>query len=270
MPELPEVEVHRRHLQAWVPRRVVEDVHLKPARLLPGTQPRGLLDMVRGARLGIPQRHGKHLWIPTNRNAALYVHLGMTGHLSRRKHAAPAPRFCVLSLVLSGGWTVDLTDPRRFSTLGLIPDDAQEHAPWAGLGVDLLHAPPTPKELVAALNTRKPIKVALMEQERIAGLGNIHAAEALWRARIPPTLPANTLTVVQARALLKGIQQTFALVLKDDDGKGVLYVEVAGNPNPFLIYGRGGAPCPRCGSPIAQFTQAGRTTYVCNRCQPAP
>ncbi|MBI5498155.1 MAG: hypothetical protein HY904_24345 [Deltaproteobacteria bacterium] len=268
MPELPEVELHRRHLRGWLCGRVVVRAVVRPAGLLKGSTAGSMTRALRRVRFLEPTRLGKHLLLPTDGGAALYVHLGMTGHLSRRRAAEPAPRYAVMSLELDDGHVVDLTDPRRFSVVGMFAAGCLP-PPMAKLGPDLLDAPPTAAELVQILSrTGKAIKVALMEQERVAGLGNIHAAEALWRARIHPDLPARALTLPQARALLRGIRGTLDLVLQDDDGEAVYYVEVAGNPNPFRLYDREGEPCPRCRGPIARDVHGGRSTYWCPRCQP--
>ncbi|MEW5849758.1 MAG: bifunctional DNA-formamidopyrimidine glycosylase/DNA-(apurinic or apyrimidinic site) lyase [Myxococcota bacterium] len=272
MPELPEVELHRRHLEAWLAGHTVVDVKLKPAGLLGGVTAPQLIKRLTGAEMGVPLRRGKHLALPVASGGALYMHLGMTGHLTRRWADAPEPRFLTLSLLLDDGHAVELTDARRFSKLGwLKTTNIDEEEPFASLGPDLLTARPDAKALHALLQKRRtPIKLALMDQALLAGLGNIHAAEVLWRARIHPATPANTLDVKQAAALLKGIDATFKLVLDHDEGEGVTYVEEPGAPNPFKVYARDDEPCPRCKKKIAGFTQGGRTTYFCAACQPAP
>lgn len=273
MPELPEVELHRRHLDAWLPGRTVARVEAGARLVMHQDQPfEALAAALEGRRLGPVKRHGKHLFCTVASGGALYVHLGMTGHLSRRAEGAAEPRFRALSLVLDTGLRVELTDPRRFGAVGFFPRGMEDpEAPHAGMGPDLLFNPPTPEALCAFYaRVSSPLKVALMDQARVAGLGNIHVAEALWRARISPRQRARDLTLPQAHALLTGIRETFDLVLGDDDGEGVAYVEVPGNANPFLVYDREGEPCPRCRTALMREVQGGRSTFFCPTCQPPP
>lgn len=272
MPELPEVELHRRHLDIWMTGRTLVRVTLGArAKLRLGLTTQVLNRVAHQVPVTGVVRRGKHLFITRPDGGALYAHLGMTGHFSRRTSPQQAePRFLAWTFHMEDGCCVDFTDPRRFGGLAWLGAGMLDpRSPVHDLGPDLLTQAPTPEELVASFaRVKTPLKVALMDQAHWAGLGNIHAAEALWRARVSPFQPARSLTLKQARALLQGIQQTFELVLNDDDGKGVAYVEVAGNPNPFLIYDREGEPCPRCKTPITRHAQGGRSTYVCASCQP--
>jgi formamidopyrimidine-DNA glycosylase len=273
MPELPEVELHRRHLERWLVDHTVMSATVQPARLRPPASAGALGEALTGSRPGVPVRAGKHVAVPVSgpRPGALYVHLGMTGRWTRRRRGEAEPRFRVLSLTLSDGHVVDLTDARRFSCLGWLESgEAVDLGAALGLGPDLLTQVPFPAGLLGRLaGRRRGIKEVLMDQAVVAGLGNIHAAEALWRARIHPSLPARDLDLPGARALLRAIQATFRVVLDDDDGEGVAYVE-EGAPNPFKVYGRAGRPCPRCHGPVARYSQGGRSTYLCPACQPAP
>lgn len=272
MPELPEVELHRRHLEKWLAGRTVVDVEVRPAGLLDGNSAQSLKKRLKNVTFEKPVRVGKHIAVPSTKGGALYLHLGMTGNFSRRKAGEPEPRFRALSLFLDDDRVVDFTDARRFGTMGwLAGDDVRAAPPFNALGRDLLDDPPGPKEFLALLSTTKrPVKIALMEQSLVAGLGNIHAAEALWRAKIHPERPANSLGVDEVKRLLTGIRQTFKLVLDDDDGESLAYVE-QGAVNPFKIYDRDGEKCPRCKrATIGKFTQGGRSTYVCPVCQPLP
>lgn len=269
MPELPEVEVHRRHLDAWLAGHSLVELLFKPAGMLAGTTPASLETNLQGARFLAPLRRGKHLAVPVAGGGALYLHLGMTGHFSRRQGDEAVPRFQTLSLHLENGTVVDFTDARRFSKVGWLPDhDVTRYAPFNALGPDLLLSPPSAKELRDLLSrTQRPLKVALMDQGVVAGLGNIHASEALWRARIHPNRLGSSLTLVEARQLLAGIAATFQLVLQDDDGETLPYV-TQGAPNPFSVYGREGERCARCRKgEIERAVQAGRSTFWCPVCQ---
>lgn len=271
MPELPEVEVHRRHLAVWLTGRRVADVRVGRARMLAPSTPSLLAERLHGAVLTMPQRVGKHLCCGVEAGGALYAHLGMSG-LWRRADRAACDTRSLLALTMDDGSCVELLDPRRLSTLGWLHRGLQDpHAPFATLGPDLLNHAWTGARLCARVaHGRAPLKSALLDQTRVAGLGNIHAAEALWLAQLSPFMPARNLTPDDATRLLKGIEQSFCAVLDADDGAGITYVQHKNASNPFHIYRRRGRPCPRCAQPIERTTQAGRGTYFCPRCQPAP
>ncbi len=107
-----------------------------------------------------------------------------------------------------------------------------------------------------------------MDQGRVAGLGNIHAAEALFRARLHPARSPKSLTDTEWRTLTRGIHAALAFALDEADEDEIAYVEEPGTENPFLIYGRAGGPCRRCRTKVRSFTQGGRTTHYCPNCQP--
>lgn len=272
MPELPEVEVHRRHLARWLTGRTVTRVELRPAGMLAGSSAQSLRKHLLHAQFASPLRVGKHLALPLVDDGALYLHLGMTGNLSRRRSTQPAPRFHALSLWLDDGNIVDFTDARRFSRMGFLTgDNVTTQPPFSALGPDLLNAPPSPAALCRILSpTKRPVKLALMDQALVAGLGNIHCAEVLWRARIHPECPANAITVPQARRLLNAIRWSFQRVLDDDDGETLPYI-TQGARNIFSVYEREGERCPRCKTGvIAKSAQGGRSTYWCPVCQRPP
>jgi formamidopyrimidine-DNA glycosylase len=122
----------------------------------------------------------------------------------------------------------------------------------------------------ALADTSRPVKVALMDPEVIAGIGNIQATEALFRAEIHPARPANSLSSTEVRAVAKGIRRSIEYTLtnleKPEAAGRVEYVS-AGGDNPFLIYDRAGEPCPRCGTELEKMTLGGRTTVYCLVCQ---
>lgn len=269
MPELPEVEFCRRALRRWTGGRRVVAAEVDDPRSVRRTRtdppsagdPDGaerLCAVVLGAEPGPILRHGKRLlW--TFGDRALLLHLGMTGKWTR----LPGP-FTKVRLRLDDGSTLHFADPRLLG--GVVPTDLAAGAAMLaeGLGPDALESglPPLPG--------RRPVKVALMDQAVVAGLGNLHAAEALWRAGLHPATPCDRIDADAHARLARAVREQldFALALLDADDE-ILYVEDAGAPNPFPLYGRRDAPCPRCGGPVARMTQAGRTTWWCPGCQPA-
>lgn len=275
MPELPEVEVCRRQLAAWSEGRAVAGVRLpdpgavrrvassRPSDALPGAD--AVLAGFVGRRCTGVDRHGKRaLWRFGDR--ALLLHLGMTGKWVRRR-ADEVPRHGRVGVVLDDGSTLWLVDPRRFGCV--VPGSLAElsAALGAGHGPDALDAPLDGPGLAARCASGRPIKVVLMEQGRVAGLGNIQAAEALWRAGIAPQLPASALDAAAWARLAEAIPVQLEATLADTLGDEVVYVSEGGD-NPFAVYGREGEPCPRCGAAIRKTVLGGRATFDCPVCQP--
>lgn len=267
MPELPELEFCSRSLRRWSLGRRVVGVEVRDPRSVRGARTdrpsagradgeAALREVVLGAEPGDILRHGKRLlWQFGDR--ALLLHLGMTGRWTRK--AAPHTK---VSLQLNDGGALHFTDARLLG--GVIPTthEAGLQMLAEGLGPDALRDPLPP------LPGRRAVKVALMDQAVVAGLGNLHAAEALWRAAIDPRLPAEEITGERHARLARGVSEQLRLTLAQlEEEDEIVYVEDRGAPNPFPLYQRGGEPCPRCAAPIAKFTQAGRTTWWCPGCQ---
>jgi formamidopyrimidine-DNA glycosylase len=277
VPELPEVEVAARNLRRWMAGRRVRTVDAGPTAVLRPDGPRGLLPLV-GTRVKTVERRGKHLLITLARGRApvgLWSHLGMTGKWLRRARGADAPRFSQARLVLDNGATLHYCDMRRFGRLRVIPGARFEDIPTVtalgpdplvdGIDVGALHA--------RLARVRVPIKVALLDQRHLAGVGNIQASEACFRARIDPRRRALSLTRAEvgrlARAILASIRYTlsrFADDGADGDAADITYVEEARTLNPFKVYGRARQRCPRCDSPILRIVQVQRSTFFCRAC----
>ncbi|HUR61913.1 MAG TPA: bifunctional DNA-formamidopyrimidine glycosylase/DNA-(apurinic or apyrimidinic site) lyase [Candidatus Thermoplasmatota archaeon] len=269
MPELPEVETIRRGLQARLPGRRIEGVDWRGAKLRGGASPRPLAEM-EGQRVTRVRRHGKFLLVDLGDGLWL-VHLGMTGKLLFAQAGDPERRHTHLVLALDDGTELRFSDPRRFGVLKLFPKGA-EAADLAHFGPDALSRSFTPKALAAGLaSSASPLKAFLLDQGRLAGVGNIYACEALWRAGLSPRRKANT-TPPGKVALLHGSIQA---VLRDSLAAGGTsfndYVDHIGQPGRFLlhlaVYDREGRPCPRCQAAVKRITQSGRSTFYCPKCQ---
>jgi formamidopyrimidine-DNA glycosylase len=280
MPELPEVEVCRRQLTQWAAGRTLDAVHLVDRAVVRGeltSKPSAALadggaqlEALVGQIAGEPLRHGKRLGWPFGGGRALLAHLGMTGHWVRRGAGDDPPPQHRLGLAF-GDRTVWYVDGRRFGCVVPVEASAMPALLRADCGPDALDEPLDGPALADRVRSRKPVKVALMEQQRLAGLGNIHAAEACWRAHIAPGRRADALSPEEWGALAQAIvaQLRFAIEAEAAGGDdGIVYVNLGG-PNPFSVYGRGGEPCPACGTAIAADEMGGRTTYWCPTCQPA-
>lgn len=262
MPELPEVEIARRQLDRWFTGEEVTAEAIDPAVVRThlssrpsDAHPEGP-ELLRAAvgRAEPPLRHGKRIAWPFGDNAVL-VHLGMTGKLVKGEAGnAVRARFDEVGFV----------DRRRFGCLCVVPRDEVDGHLRANHGPDALDEPLDGAGLKRTFTGRRAIKVALMDQSKLAGLGNIHAAEALWRAQIDPRRRCDQVQHwdALATAIVAQLQET---ITAEDAGE-IVYV-TDGGPNRFAIYGREGESCPRCSAPIERFSQSGRSTFACSSCQ---
>ena len=256
MPELPEVEIAARNLRAWaIGRRVVRaEADDGARRIFRPERPRAFTAAVAGLRIGDVRRIGKQLLIRLDgrRPGALGVvsHLGMTGKWLRRLPGEAPPSHSRARLALEDGQTLHYRDPRLFGRLRL--ED----------GID-------EGRLAEALARRSiPIKIALLDQALLPGVGNILASEALFRARIDPRRKANALTRPEVKRLRVAVLAAIEDTLARESGPEPRYVEEPGSENPFLVYARAGETCPRCRKGrIARLVQAQRSTFYCPRCQ---
>ena len=254
MPELPEVEGMARLLCAHaVGRRITAVERLDPR--LPDCA-----DLA-GARLEGAHRRAKILILDLGEEALL-LHPRMTGQL-RVGPDARAPR---LRFHLEGTTPLVFDDPRRFGTVARLPA-AHLPAALAHLGPEPWPIPLSGAALAACFfGVRGPIKPALLDQHRLAGVGNIGASEGLFRARIAPTQPVPTLSAAAWSALAAGLWAWVAETLTEVGADPITLLH-AGGENRFLVYDRAGEPCFSCGTRIAQLRQAGRSTFLCPGCQ---
>jgi len=286
VPELPEVEIAARNLRRWaLGRTIVSADAERTARWVfrPST-PRTFARAVAGARVEEIARRGKQLLVTLSRGGAplgLLLHLGMTGKWVRRLDGEPAPRFSRARLRLDDGATLHLDDLRLFGRLRVVPGARFEALPEIqALGPDPL-ADGIDRERLAGLlaRSRLPVKVRIMDQRVLAGVGNILASEACFRARIDPRRRASSLSRAEVRRLAGAVMASLKEVILREDGPEIVYVEEPGAENPFLVYAREGEACPRCPRSrsgggrrappglIRRIVQAQRSTFFCPRCQ---
>ncbi len=259
MPELPEVEHAVRGLRRALRGRRIVGVrahHRAQARTLTPAVARRM----RGRRVAAVTRRGKHQLIHLEDGAALLVHFRLDGGWVRTRSAVVLPPHARASLDLDDGRRLSLVDPRALCT---ITYHAPGHPPALDLGPDAEDPAVTAEALHAALAARRgPIKPVLLDQRLLAGLGNIYAQEACWRARIHPATPARDLSRARVAALLAGIRAA----LRDGHRQAGRYRDGT-RLAPFKVYDREGEPCPRCGARIRRIVQAGRGTWYCAACQ---
>lgn len=267
MPELPEVEVARRALERWFKGRRVVRAETEATRIFRGAK-RSDFEKIRG-RLLKAERRGKYLMLTFEDDRGVIAHLGMTGKFVRRPEGEKEP-WSRARWILDSGEAVHFKDPRMFGRIEPAPAGTlREAKAILSLGIDPLADGLDWKQLKEAVGkSKQDLKVALMDQSRVTGLGNIHAAEALYRSGLHPARKPGTLSDAEWKALTKGIHASIKYALDHEDGDEITYVEEPGSPNPFLIYGRAGEKCRRCGTKVQSFEQGGRTTHVCPKCQP--
>lgn len=272
MPELPEVEHARRRLSRLAGQRIERAIAHDTIVL--GTQRKTAFRRgVETRAIESVHRRGKSLLVHLSGGGGLALHLGMTGSLVLAERGAPRSRFARVTLDLASGGAVHFDDPRKLGRLyaGDLAD-ARRVAKHDTLGPDASSLV-GPRALAARFEgARVAIKTGLLDQERVAGLGNIHAGEALFLARLHPMRVAGALGPRDWQRLYAGIRETLDRALAeldhlDETGEPLVYVS-AGGANRFLVYGRQGEPCPRCRAPIARHVHAARSTYLCGRCQP--
>jgi formamidopyrimidine-DNA glycosylase len=271
MPELPEVEHAARMLRRWLVGRRITRVEADPTRVLRGIEPEDFARALGNRTLESVVRRGKNLLLAFDRDVGLSSHLGMTGRWVRRRAEDPARAHSRVRLHLPGGDVVHYVDQRMFGGLELTTRSDLPRLPAVTtLGPDALE-----DEIDAAFLARtfarrnSAVKVVLMDQTVLAGLGNIQATEALFRARIHPSRRASELDRRELGAVARGIQKALEHTLGMIDTEELAYLsDGAVIENPFLVYGRAGEPCPRCATPLETLRIGGRASALCPRCQP--
>lgn len=274
MPELPEVETIRRQLApALAGKRIdrLEVIDPKWGNPLAASE---LASLIEGRRIEALERRGKYLIFDLGNELFLICHLRMTGNFLYDANPDVAYQRAVFDL--DGGHSLRFTDPRRFGTAEVVAGGEALDEYFAGrLGIEPFSGEldgPALRSLAA--DKRTSIKAFLLDQRAVAGIGNIYADEALFRAEVHPLREAGRLKPAQYELLAATIQQALQAGL-DAGGATIddfrhadgLY---GGFQDEFLVHRRAGEPCPRCGNEVEKIVVAGRGTYVCARCQPRP
>jgi formamidopyrimidine-DNA glycosylase len=275
VPELPEVETIRRQLAPLVEGRTLERLDVLDGRWCRPLTGARMADALQGRRVERLSRRGKYLVWEAEGDVFLLCHLRMTGTLLWDPPAERPPHARVV-FSLSGGGRLVFCDPRRFGTGELAVGAAQRDAFFAArLGLDPLGDAFTADALRAlARERRAPVKAFLLDQTKIAGVGNIYADEALFRARIHPLRPVGRLR----RDQLAALRDAVVAALRAGIAAGGATIDdfrhadgVRGSfQDEFLVHRRAGEPCPTCGGEVVKLVAAGRGTYVCETCQPRP
>jgi formamidopyrimidine-DNA glycosylase len=280
MPELPEVETIRRELAPLVEGRRIERMEILDARWSRPLAPAEVAAALEGRVIESLDRRGKYLVWRLEDDVFLAQHLRMTGGLLWEPESEPA-HVRVRLLLAKGGRGVPrarllITDTRRFGTGELLVGaDALDAFFALRLGLEPFDDRFTEDYLREVLRGRRaPIKAALLDQRLIAGVGNIYADEALFRAGIHPLRPAGRLTRQQLASLRRGLVDALSAGIVAKGASVDDYRHIDGGlgtfQDQFLVHRRAGEPCPGCRGKITKIVVAGRGTYVCESCQPRP
>lgn len=276
MPELPEVETVRRGLEP-----VLSGAHLAEVLVRrPGLRwpfPPRLAERLTGRQVTGLRRRAKYLLIDLDGGDSLLLHLGMSGRMSispARPNALETHDHVVF--YTEAGPVVRFNDARRFGSLDWIePGGEAAHPLLRDLGPEPLGDGFTAATFAAALTGRSaPIKSVLLDQRKLAGVGNIYACEALYQAMVHPARPAKDLTYTEVSRLVAAVKEVLAVAIAAGGSSLRDHQQPNGElgyfQHRFQVYGRAGAACPRCGVPalIERLVQSGRSSFFCATCQP--
>ncbi|HEX7665772.1 MAG TPA: DNA-formamidopyrimidine glycosylase family protein [Polyangiaceae bacterium] len=261
MPELPEVEFNRRRLARWLGRGDIVSCVVDDPRICAPQSPRDFAEGTRRKRIDGVDRRGKWLRIRLSGGGRIFVHLGMSGWFEHATTDTPL-RFERARITVKKKTKTEAavyTDPRRWGRWVFAEEDIPS---WTKLAGDPIHDDIDPAVIVTKLQKRKTqtIKEAMLDQKILAGVGNIQAAEALWRAKMDPRSPARALDAKDVKRLLTGIAWTIERTTKSLEENEAMV-------SPFVVYGRAGEPCKRCKTVLTKIELGGRTTTFCTGCQ---
>jgi formamidopyrimidine-DNA glycosylase len=272
VPELPEVETIRIQLEPLVVGRRFERVRIIDARLTRPFAPDRVAQQLTGERVEALERRGKYLLVRFGSGRSLLVHLRMTGSLRHVARGAGEEPHLRAVVELDDDTELRYHDVRRFGTWLVLEE--VELAPYLAekVGEEPLAAGFSPRVLARRLSGRRaPLKAAILDQLTVAGMGNIYADEALWRARLHPLRPAGDLEFSEVRRLHRGVRDALKTGIRRKGATLSNYATPDGRSGAmqedFRVYGREFEPCRRCGSSIEKTRVAGRGTWYCPRCQ---
>jgi formamidopyrimidine-DNA glycosylase len=276
MPELPEVETVVRGLRAALPGRRILSVRLGKTDFI--EDPAALERDLPGSRVTSVRRHGKFIVVEldasngSSPSFSLLIHLGMTGQIVVGPLEAPVAPHTHVFFALDDGREFRYTDIRRFGQMRILSGGSQEAA-LGKLGLDPLEA--TEAEFSALVRSRRArIKALLLDQSVLRGMGNIYTDESLWRARIHPARLGANLKDMEIRRLYRAMRDVLNSAIRMRGSSVSDYVDSEGQRGSFQqrhkVYQRKGKKCFRCGALIRRAVVAGRSSYFCPRCQPAP
>jgi formamidopyrimidine-DNA glycosylase len=262
MPELPDVEVFKRYFDATSLHQEIEGVEVGSTRVLRGTSQSGLAEGLKDRSFVSTNRHGKYLLAHFDNRLVMVLHFGMTGYLKYFKQTEKDPLHDRLMITFANGFHLAYDSQRKLGEIRLIGDEDDFIHRQKRLGPDALRVPlPDFRDILSA--SRAAIKSALMNQQRLAGIGNVYSDEILFQAGIHPGTKARDLDEKILEKLFESMEDVLekAIALRADPKEF---------PGSFIIPHRDGdGKCPRCSVPLQSEKTAGRTAYFCPKCQNA-
>ncbi len=270
MPELPEVETIRKQLEKYLVGHRIENIEVRVAKIFP----EGKKKLI-GGKIKATRRFGKVLVVDLDNGYSFLVHLKLTGQLvySNQKVKNQSAKFTHVIFNLDKGAQLFFNDSRKFGWVRVEKtNEIQNEAFIKHLGPEPLRDLTLKKFQTILSSSRRPIKVLLMDQAKISGVGNIYANDALWLAKISPRKEANKLTSQEAKSLFEGVEKVLQAGLKYQGASDQWYLTAEGKKGKyqehFLVYGQTGRACPRCTKEkIKKISLGGRGTYFCPICQ---
>jgi formamidopyrimidine-DNA glycosylase len=266
LPELPEVELTRRRLQLDLVGRRIERVEIRALKLrlpIPGE----LATILPGLTIRAVERRGKYLLLDCEKGW-LIVHLGMTGFLKFIPDPAPHGKHDHLDVVFTDGSVLRFHDPRKFGTVLWTTADPLSHPLLSGIGPEPLTACFDGDYLFKVSRRRRvAVKLLIMNSAVVAGVGNIYANEALFRAGIRPDRQASSLTLPECERMATAIREVLQESIEQGSTYRVAEETVAYHPLEFAVYGRGKSVCSSCGGALEEIRLGNRSTVFCPRCQ---
>jgi formamidopyrimidine-DNA glycosylase len=274
MPELPEVETVARDLQAGVAGRRITAVEIRHPAAVASPSSQEFAAQLTGKTVGRVWRRAKFIVLDLEPPMHLVVHLRMTGRLLLVPFGSEVAKHTHVVLGLTGDAELHFRDTRRFGRMWLVSDDGLARL-FAGLGPEPLDAGFSSFDLASILAKRRTkLKPLLLDQGRVAGLGNIYADEALFGAGLHPCREAGSLSADEVRRLHASIRSVLGEAVQhrgtslSDAEYRDAHGEKGGHQDHVAVFRRQGRPCPRCGGPIQRIVLGGRSTHFCPSCQP--
>jgi formamidopyrimidine-DNA glycosylase len=259
MPELPDVQIFKRYLDATSLHQRITGVDVRDAYVLKNVSARELARQLKGRRFKATRRHGKHLFVCSDGDVWLRLHFGMTGSLSYFKDEEKTPAYARVLFIFEKNRRLAFDDQRKFGEIGLL-DDVDEFLQKRGLGPDVLDIGFSQFREIFGKH-RGAVTSILLNPKLIAGIGNIYADEILFRARIHPATQVSALKEKTVTKLFRAARYILEKAIADKADANLM-------PKSWLLPHRGkGGKCPRCGRELKSARIGGRTAWFCAHCQ---
>lgn len=257
-----------RGLKSRIRGYTIDHVEINDEELLRGVEPDYLKKQLDGKKITDVRRRGKYILLEFSEETLLAIHLRMTGKLLVLP-PGEGTQYQRISFSFEEGEKLVMDNMRRFGTLDAL--DSEDEEPLSSLGLEPFRKDYRWEEFRELFETTQPLKLLLLDQKKIAGLGNIYANEALFRAEVSPFIPGNKTKKSERRRLFELIPEVLTEAIENNGTTFDTFKDSSGDPGEFQnmlrVYQKEGEPCPNCGTEIEKVKQSGRGTYYCPDCQ---